>query len=387
MKKTLFLLSALLIFALGFSQTYIPIPDQNFEQALIDLSIDSNPVIDGQVLYDDISQVTNLSISYKDISDLTGIQAFYSLERLQVGHNNLTSLTFDPWNNTSLTHLYIDNNQLINLSLPNNPNLIGLYAHHNQLTNLNITSCTSLFTLAVGQNELTSLTLPNSPYLANLSCEDNYLTNINGLTNISSLSGVLVRNNFLSSLDVSNSPLVVQLDAKNNQLTNLSFNNNNNTNLLFFDVRNNNLTSIDLRGISTNPTTSDQSDFNFWAADNPNLVCIFVDDIDYFEALIPNNVNFIPSSAVFVNNEQQCATAGTEDLSINSFSIYPNPTSDKLYIDGLVVQDVVIYSVLGKEVVKISNQNSIDVSSLSKGVYFIKVSDGINASTRKFIKD
>jgi surface protein len=82
-----------------------------------------------------------------------------------------------------------------------------------------------------------------------------------------------------------------------------------------------------------------------------------------------------------------CSSLGIDDLNQLEISIYPNPTSDKLHIDGLVVQDVVIYSVLGKEVVKISNQNSIDVSSLSKGIYFIKVSDGINSSTKKFIKN
>ncbi|MEJ6675408.1 MAG: T9SS type A sorting domain-containing protein, partial [Polaribacter sp.] len=71
----------------------------------------------------------------------------------------------------------------------------------------------------------------------------------------------------------------------------------------------------------------------------------------------------------------------------NSIIIYPNPVKNILTIDGLVVQDVVIYSVLGKEVLKISNQNRVNVSSLSKGVYFIKVSDGINASTKKFIKN
>jgi uncharacterized protein (TIGR02145 family) len=76
----------------------------------------------------------------------------------------------------------------------------------------------------------------------------------------------------------------------------------------------------------------------------------------------------------------------TTDFS-NSITIYPNPVKNLLTIDGLVVKDVVIYSVLGKAVLKISNQNTIDVSSLSKGVYFIKVSDGINASIKKFIKE
>jgi surface protein len=71
----------------------------------------------------------------------------------------------------------------------------------------------------------------------------------------------------------------------------------------------------------------------------------------------------------------------------SEISIYPNPVKNMLTIDGLVVKDVVIYSVLGKAVLKTSNKNTIDVSSLSKGVYFINVSDGINASTKKFIKD
>jgi uncharacterized protein (TIGR02145 family) len=83
---------------------------------------------------------------------------------------------------------------------------------------------------------------------------------------------------------------------------------------------------------------------------------------------------------------RDATSLSTTDFS-NSITIYPNPVKNMLTIDGLVVKDIVIYSVLGKVVLKMINQNTIDVSSLSKGVYFIKVSDGINASTKKFIKD
>jgi surface protein len=76
----------------------------------------------------------------------------------------------------------------------------------------------------------------------------------------------------------------------------------------------------------------------------------------------------------------------TTDFS-NSIIMYPSPVKNILNIDGLVVKDVVIYSVLGKVVLKMNKQNTIDVGSLSKGVYFIKVSDGISASTKKFIKE
>ena len=83
---------------------------------------------------------------------------------------------------------------------------------------------------------------------------------------------------------------------------------------------------------------------------------------------------------------RDATSLSTTDFS-NSIIMYPNPVKNTLTIDGLVVKDIVIYSVLGKAVLNISNQNTIDVSSLSKGVYFIKVSDGINASTKKFIKE
>lgn len=70
-----------------------------------------------------------------------------------------------------------------------------------------------------------------------------------------------------------------------------------------------------------------------------------------------------------------------------NFNITPNPTVDFLNISCLNLNTAIIYNILGKEVIKVSNQNRIDVSFLSKGVYFIKVSDGINTSTKKFIKE
>ena len=55
------------------------IPDANFEQALIDLNIDSG-AIDGQVPTTAINTLTSLNVSNKNISDLTGIEDFTSLK-------------------------------------------------------------------------------------------------------------------------------------------------------------------------------------------------------------------------------------------------------------------------------------------------------------------
>ena len=69
------------------------------------------------------------------------------------------------------------------------------------------------------------------------------------------------------------------------------------------------------------------------------------------------------------------------------FSVYPNPAKDSLFIHGATIERATIYNILGKEVFKINNQNKLDISPLSKGVYFINVSDGVKASTKKFIKN
>ncbi|MEC8133995.1 MAG: T9SS type A sorting domain-containing protein, partial [Bacteroidota bacterium] len=69
-----------------------------------------------------------------------------------------------------------------------------------------------------------------------------------------------------------------------------------------------------------------------------------------------------------------------------SLDIYPNPTSDKITVFGLKVIKMKIYNNLGQLILEANNTNVLNVSSLLAGVYFIKITDGINFSTRKFIK-
>jgi hypothetical protein len=136
------------------------------------------------------------------------------------------------------------------------------------------------------------------------------------------------------------------------------------------------------------PFTNEGNTALFWSSTYYNSNKSFTRYLDdYLSSINTNysapNVNQDGFSVRFVRD---ATSLSTTDFS-NSITIYPNPVKNMLTIDGLVVQDVVIYSVLGKVVLKMNNQNTIDVSSLSKGVYFIKVSDGINASTKKFIKE
>jgi len=73
---------------IGFGQTYVP--DDNFEQALINLGYDT--VLDDSVLTSNINTITTLDVSFQNIADLTGIEDFTALTTLWCYYNQLTSL-------------------------------------------------------------------------------------------------------------------------------------------------------------------------------------------------------------------------------------------------------------------------------------------------------
>jgi hypothetical protein len=70
-------------------------------------------------------------------------------------------------------------------------------------------------------------------------------------------------------------------------------------------------------------------------------------------------------------------------------SLFPNPVKNVIEIETeKMVSNSMIYDVTGKVLVQTSNQTRINVSSLSSGVYFIKIFTGNNVQrTLKFIKN
>lgn len=79
-------------------------------------------------------------------------------------------------------------------------------------------------------------------------------------------------------------------------------------------------------------------------------------------------------------------TANIDWLEFEEFSIYPNPAKNKIKISGLKkISNYTITNMLGAELSngKIQNQNSIDISNLKKGIYFIEIENKVI----KFIKN
>ena len=154
MKKLLFILLCIPILLLS-QQTYVP--DDNFEQALIDLGYDN--VLDDSVFTSNIAVVTNLNVSNLNISELTGIGDFILLDTLRCGSNLLSAL--DVSNNIELKLLGCSYNQLASIDLSNNINLMQFGAEVNQLNSIDVSNNINLITLICHSNQLNSADVRN----------------------------------------------------------------------------------------------------------------------------------------------------------------------------------------------------------------------------------
>lgn len=239
--KTNLLFSLVLFFTIqvSMSQT-VAIPDPNFEQALIDIGVDTNG-LNGNISVANALSTASLNLNNKNISSLQGIEAFENLTNLNCNGNNLSSI--DLSNNLNLVALQCTDNQITVLNLQNNTSLVQLFCSNNLLTNLDVSVNTTLTTISCPFNSITSLDFSNNLDLEYLVAVHNDLTTIN-VTNNSLLNTLYLDDNNLNSLDVSNNGLLEYLYLKDNNLTTLNLTNN--TLLKLFHINNNNFNGIDI---------------------------------------------------------------------------------------------------------------------------------------------
>ena len=375
--------------------TYVP--DDNFEQALIDLGYDM--ILDDYVLTEDIITITVLDVSSKNINDLTGIEDFTALETLHCYSNNLTVLdlsdniilvtldcrfnnlsSLNISNNTALEWLACSANNLTNLDVSGNPNLANLFCAQNNLSSLDVTNNTALVYMECGNNNLSSLDVSNKTALETLSCGGNNLTNLN-VSNCPILNSIYCEENDLTSLNISTVPNLFYLSCPQNNLESIDVSSN--PSLYYFFCNQNNITSLDLsantslslldcsnnRLISLNVKNGNNQaiNYNFYATNNPNLTCIQVDDTAWSTTNWSSNID--PQSYF----SEDC-NLDVNDYNIENLSVFPNPAQDFFQIEtNTAIQEVIIYNSLGKTIAKYHLQEKYDVSNLEKGVFFVSV--------------
>jgi hypothetical protein len=312
----------------GYSQmTYVP--DDNFEQKLIDLGYDD--VLDDSVLTSNIDALIGLNIEGCGISDLTGIEDFAELISLSCYMNNLDTLALGA--NTALRFLNCNANQINDLDLSEN---------------------VLMREIACSGNEMDEIVLANLIELREFNAYGNNFTAID-FSDCPELELVTVGANLFTHLDFSNNPNLTYLNCSDNNV------------LYYLSVKNGNNEVLE----TYNSTFC------------PRLLCIEVDDPSYSE------INWLDRDPL-ANFNESCGLT-VEENAEPQVSVYPNPATEFLNIE--ISDEQMNYSlsdISGKLVdsgILGQGINAINVGGLPTGVYFITLkNERYNATLKTVVK-
>jgi hypothetical protein len=383
---------------------YTFVPDDNFEQKLIDDGYDD--VLDNYVLTANIDSLSSLDIGNLNITDLTGIEAFISLTDLFCDRNNIATINLSE--NTLLTSLKCSSNPLTSLNIRNNLSLDELLCTDTELTTIDLSqnialtllyilNSTKLTTLDVsqnieltdlhisadlltsiefGQNDhltdlyisadlLTSIEFGQNDHLTDLSISADLLTSIDlsqndYLTDLSISADLLTsidlsQNDYLTDLSIS-ANLLTSIDlSQNSKLTDLAISNvysvktldlSQNSKLTDLTISNSRLTTLNLKNGYNTLLTSFNYNYNSY------LQCILVDDKAWSDANwanIADQTNFSDTGCHLTTwNGSESSAWNTEANwsngipNINSDVTIENTSTDPIITTAVSVKSVTI---------------------------------------------
>jgi|SRR5690554_4828662 len=185
------------------------------------------------------------------------------------------------------------------------------------------------------------------------------MTGIEAFVNITKLYCI---NNYITYLNLTQNTHLQVVDCWKNHLLSLDIRNGNNTNITFFE-----------------------------SGQNPNLICIFVDDAEYSE----NAPNWYKDPAsTYVETEAECDALSIGGVFLYGIDIYPNPVEDILNLKLSFEKFPAVVSLLDIRGQEISNfilteiDTQINLSFLNTGMYFLVFKDQQTKETltKKLIK-
>ena len=396
------------------------------------IAIDTNN--DGQIQLSEALNIAELNVSsnvfntINDIHDLTGIENFTNLKVLNCSGNQLSTISLVGL--TQLEEITANYNLITNVSFSGITSLKKIDYAHNLLTTINTDNLINLNELRVYNNQLTSMSFNNNPLLSYLSISGNSLTSLD-LSVLPSLTWASCETNNLNSLNVSGLTSLMLLYFDSNQISSIDISSL--SNLEYLTCSNNPLSALNVNGLvnldvlhvgNTLLSSIDCSQsgvYDLVASNCPNLQSINVrngiyslsdPDLLYYALLIENNpqlvsictddgeqnnlalVNYNTSGTVIVNNGVNCdipvqVNMGVADFNKPHITLYPNPTSNLINIevsDNQPITKATIHNILGQTIMTVENTATLDISSATKGTYFITVETASGKETQKIIK-
>jgi uncharacterized protein YjbI with pentapeptide repeats len=192
-----------------------------------------------EVLVSTAGQVRQVVCPFQGISDITGLENFTSLTKLDLSGNQLTSFTLDFGRSV--------NSQLQSLDISNNT----------QLKTLDLRAHSRLLMLSAANDQLSSISLNANVYLVVLVASHNQIASFD----------LAIQNN-LAYVDLSYNKLTTVLDSYNHDLTQLP-------NLTYLDLSHNAMTTIgSVQSLAWNRKTSSGGALqSLFLACNPKFDC------------------------------------------------------------------------------------------------------------------
>lgn len=406
MKTPLLFSLALLLSGFVSRAQIVNIPDANFKNILLnDIFINQNG--DSEIQLSEARAATGILAINANISDMTGLEAFINLDILWCYGNNITTL--DLSNNTKLTALRAQDNQITSLILPTNiDTLRTVECQNNRISNgLDFSTADILESLNCSYNQIPSIDFPSSNALNDIQCQHNMLTRLSisyppyqmdcGNNPMDSLwvLGTVVISTIQHTLKCDSSQLVYidyngQIDtliASHNNLEEISFFNS--IDLDYLDLSYNNFDTLYLsRAVTDFLVNNNQLNLlrysgdpaavsNFDARNNPSLGCIAFDNAGYATYASNNWTNVDPGMVYGTASTCQPIWMTIERPAFIISELYPNPTEGDVYLELDRIYDNIeldVYNSTGQLVVsKILQQVQSHILELPevKGLYFV----------------
>ena len=348
-------------------------------------------------------KLVSLNISYNKLSTLD-LSENTVLENLDVQSNNLSSLNLKNGNNILLGN---------SVNFIGNPNLSCIQIDDAEYSNTNWTTfkdaaaafninCSveyfalkdsnfeqKLIDLGIDTDGLNGkISSSDISAVASLDLSNSNITDLSGIEGFTSLTYLDCSNNQLANLDLTNNVLLETLNASSNQITSLDLSKNSklivvyvvSNPLVFLNLQNGNNTNMIILNV-TGKMTANPIATSFLGLNQ--LGCVKVDDAAF------SNTNWSKIKETSTIYSSTCSL-GIEDSVFDKVVLYPNPTKGELHIDNANLEKATIYNTLGQLVKSFTlnsnnTNNTINLASLPKGVYYLYLINQEAASVKKII--
>ncbi|WP_188438665.1 T9SS type A sorting domain-containing protein [Planktosalinus lacus] len=325
--------------------------------SLREVSLSSSQPID-EVIFPNTETLKEIKIINGELPAMD-VSMLPNLEVLLIGGNNLSEL--DLTQNTQLLRIWGDNNNLSEIDLSQNVNLTHLSLDQNNLSTIDVSQNSSLISILVTDNPLTEIDVAQNQNLKGLTISGTEITNVELSQNPELMQFVSENTPLEGTLDLSNNPEFLSMRVNNTNLTTIDIQNGNNHNINTLNI------------------------YEITVLNNPNLQCLQVDDEAYATQMINEGLWEVDPEVIISEN----CNLSTLNPDLLEVAYYPNPTNGWLYINSgsVVIEQLTLLDASGKQLDVSLQNNRVDLSKLSPGVYFLRLKTNKGHLVEKVIRN